>query len=197
MNKRVEVIEPGIVLDWYDGPLLEIALVVFTPGRRSNDKSLNTIDDNATDVNAADAVDHKLVQLKTRLCSIEGEYPWERATLRLSRDNLQAMLDLIDGKPVTDCHGDVIRPLVREDSPACGLDSFDPLNWTGPLEGDLKSNGVSLSGPLPPERWPYGPPTAHEDSCRLRRMTDSECIDGFYCDCAASAADDLDYGIQP
>jgi hypothetical protein len=71
------------------------------------------------------------------------------------------------------------------------------LQWTGPLENDLKPDGDALRGPVPPERWPYGPPSAHEDCCRLRRMGDSSRISVLYCDCAASAADDLDHGICP
>ncbi len=67
--------------------------------------------------------------------------------------------------------------------------------WIGPLEGDLKPNGVSLRGPVPPERWPYGLPSAHEDCCSLHGMADPGRIGGLYCDCAASAADDLDHGI--
>lgn len=80
---RDETIGPAIALDWYDGPLLEIALVTF-PDR------------------------DKLVQIVSLLCKITGEYPWQRATLRLSREDLQAMLDLLDDKPVADYHGEVI-----------------------------------------------------------------------------------------
>jgi len=32
--------------------------------------------------------------------AVHGEYPWTRATIRLSREDLVRMLDLIDGKPV-------------------------------------------------------------------------------------------------
>lgn len=35
--------------------------------------------------------------------------------------------------------------------------------------------------PIPPERWPYGPPEVHEDSCHLHE-------NGRFCDCAASDA---------
>lgn len=64
------------------------------------------------------------------------------------------------------------------------------MEWIGPLEADLKKDGVSLHEPVPPERWPYGPLLAHEDGCYLHRL-------GLYCDCAASAADGAEYGIQP
>jgi hypothetical protein len=37
--------------------------------------------------------------------------------------------------------------------------------------------------PLPPERWPYGEPSAHEDCCLLH-------TGGAFCDCAASAAEE-------
>jgi hypothetical protein len=80
---REATVGPGIVLDWYDGPLLEIMLVTYASG-------------------------NKLVQVDTCLCQIEEAGPWPRATIRLSRENLQAALDLLDGKPVTDFHGEVI-----------------------------------------------------------------------------------------
>lgn len=72
--------------------------------------------------------------------------------------------------------------------------SAPPPSWTGPREGDLKPDGVSLRGPVSPERWPYGPPSAHEASCQLHRMSDANRTGGLYCDCAASAADDDEYG---
>jgi hypothetical protein len=77
-----EMIGPAIALEWHDGPLLEISLVTLSPGMPYD----------------------KLVQVDTLLCTIVGE----RATVRLSRQNLQAALDLIDGKSVTDYHGEVI-----------------------------------------------------------------------------------------
>ena len=81
-----ETIGPVIALDWYDGPLLEIALVMCPSGAQ-------------------------LVQVETLLCTIKGAYPRQRASIRLSREDLQTMLDLIDGKPVTDYHGEVIEHL--------------------------------------------------------------------------------------
>lgn len=65
------------------------------------------------------------------------------------------------------------------------------MEWTGPRESDLNSDGVTLRRSVPSERWPYGPPAVHEDHCRLRRA------DGAYCDCRASAADDGEWGIHP
>jgi len=61
--------------------------------------------------------------------------------------------------------------------------------WHGPLETDFK-NGLDgeLIAPVPPDRWPYGPPDAHETCCKLFR-------DGLYCDCVASAADDQEFGM--
>lgn len=69
-----------------------------------------------------------------------------------------------------------------------------PAPWTGPREDDLKADGVSLRGPVPPERWPYGPPAAHESCCLLHRMGDASRQGGLYCDCAASDASELDHG---
>lgn len=55
--------------------------------------------------------------------------------------------------------------------------------WTGPRETDLDSDGVTLLRPVPPERWPFGPPEEHDRCCILHEG-------GLYCDCGASAADD-------
>lgn len=83
-----ETIGLAIALEWHEGPLLEISLVTLSPGMPYD----------------------KLVQVDTLLCTIEGE----RATVRFSRENLQAALDLIDGKPVTDYHGEVIAAPAHE-----------------------------------------------------------------------------------
>jgi len=69
--------------------------------------------------------------------------------------------------------------------------------WTGPHESDLKPDGTSLRGPVPPERWPYGPPNYHETCCRLYRMSDQSFEGGLYCDCKASDASDTEYGDAP
>jgi hypothetical protein len=74
--------------------------------------------------------------------------------------------------------------------------SFDPVSdrlqqinmtrWTGPREDEIDALG-RLYVPVPPERWPYGPPSSHEASCLLYRGS-------RYCDCAASDASSLLYG---
>lgn len=61
------------------------------------------------------------------------------------------------------------------------------FDWTGPLDSDLKPDSEILLRAVPPERWPYGPPQHHEAVCRLH-------AGGLYCDCAASAADDTEWG---
>lgn len=60
------------------------------------------------------------------------------------------------------------------------------MRWTGPRDSDFESFCYEkLRAPVPPERWPYGPPDAHEECCILHEG-------GLYCDCAASAADEED-----
>jgi hypothetical protein len=78
-----EVVHDYIVLDWYDGPLLQAAKVDFKANQWHPDRSM--------------------VQVES-LCTVEGEYPWQRATYRLSREDLLKMLDILDGKPVKDFH---------------------------------------------------------------------------------------------
>lgn len=51
--------------------------------------------------------------------------------------------------------------------------------WTGPDDGDVQADGQTLKVPVPGDRWPYGPPEAHEDACGLHN-------EGLFCDCAAS-----------
>lgn len=41
------------------------------------------------------------------------------------------------------------------------------LHWTGPNDDELEPDGTTLKRPLPGERWPFGPPVAHEDCCGL------------------------------
>lgn len=55
--------------------------------------------------------------------------------------------------------------------------------WTGPRETDLEPGGWKLIRPVPPERWPFGPPEEHDRCCNLHGG-------GLFCDCGASAADD-------
>ena len=54
--------------------------------------------------------------------------------------------------------------------------------WTGPLDGEIDAMGT-LREPLPPERWPYGPPEDHDACCGLHDG-------GLFCDCGASSEDD-------
>lgn len=61
-----------------------------------------------------------------------------------------------------------------------------PMKWVGPLESEIDDLG-RLRVPVPPERWSYGPPLAHEAACSLHRRV-------LWCDCAASAASDYGYG---
>lgn len=60
--------------------------------------------------------------------------------------------------------------------------------WTGPIEGDQEADG-SLIQPVPPERWPYGPPAHHEGVCLLFE-------NGLYCDCKASDSSDVEHGTS-
>lgn len=62
------------------------------------------------------------------------------------------------------------------------------IRWTGPYEGEIDRNG-RLKAPVPPERWPYGPPDLHEVCCILRKG-------GLFCDCKASscAEENWDWG---
>lgn len=65
--------------------------------------------------------------------------------------------------------------------------------WTGPRPDEIDAIG-QLKHPVPPERWPYGPPDWHEPCCTLRT-----CVGVTFCDCKASSADvddDGDYGVS-
>jgi len=82
-----------IALDWYDGPLLEIACVNFADrDRMMQVRSLCTV--------------HEIEQPPSERLrgTISGKEPWTRTVIRLKRDDLQAMLDLLDGKPVKGFH---------------------------------------------------------------------------------------------
>jgi hypothetical protein len=67
-------------------------------------------------------------------------------------------------------------------------DPVDWTNWTGPRDDDLLADGLTVRPskvPLPPERWPYGPPSFHEACCSLFGVPAlNRC--GFFCDCKAS-----------
>lgn len=62
-------------------------------------------------------------------------------------------------------------------------------SWTGPRDSDLAPNGITLRHPVPPDRWPYGPPSFHEGCCKLHSG-------GLFCDCKASDASDDDWGAS-
>lgn len=75
-----------ICLDWYDGPLEEVALVTFDDG-------------------------NKLVEIRTQGGWVGEDYrevgfgeKLHVNHMRFNRETLVAMLDLIDGKPVKDFH---------------------------------------------------------------------------------------------
>jgi len=75
-----------ICLDWYDGPLTEIARVAFKDG-------------------------HTLAEIKCQGGWVGTDYRTGRDGakffvnhMRFDRETLVAMLDLIDGKPVKDFH---------------------------------------------------------------------------------------------
>lgn len=58
--------------------------------------------------------------------------------------------------------------------------SGNPLRWTGPRDDDYQIPGGSQLKPnLPPERWPYGPPSWHQACCNMFTQ-------GQFCDCEAS-----------
>lgn len=91
LPKYSETIGAYTILDWYDGPLLEIAPVDISDGTR-------------------------LVQVKT-LCTVHevetppspklrgtviGDEPWAFAVVRFTRGDLVKMLDLLDGQIVED-----------------------------------------------------------------------------------------------
>ena len=52
--------------------------------------------------------------------------------------------------------------------------------WTGPLPQDWAPGAeYRLCAPVPPARWPFGPPSDHQECCSLHRS-------GLFCDCTAS-----------
>jgi hypothetical protein len=64
------------------------------------------------------------------------------------------------------------------------------LRWQGPAPEDLADDGVTLKRPVPEWRWPFGSRPYHQDNCGLRSR-------GLFCDCAASDAEDKDWGKRP
>jgi hypothetical protein len=57
--------------------------------------------------------------------------------------------------------------------------------WTGPRVDEVAPSGMLL-GRVPGERWPHGPPSAHEERCNLHPHRGSR--GGLFCDCVASLA---------
>lgn len=88
-----ETVSDYIALDWYDGPLLEIARVDFA----DRDRMVQVC--SLCDV-------HEIEQPPSERLrgTISGKEPWTRTVIRLTRDDLQAMLDLLDDKPVRGFH---------------------------------------------------------------------------------------------
>lgn len=76
--------------------------------------------------------------------------------------------------------------------PADVIELHAMLAWTGPHDHEVAPSGM-LYGRVPDERWPYGPPSAHQKYCNLFPRRGSP--GGLFCDCAASAADDVEYGV--
>ncbi len=61
--------------------------------------------------------------------------------------------------------------------------------WTGPRNEDWEGvANTRLRAPVPPARWPYGPPSFHQEGCGLH-------TGGLFCDCRASCADDTEWGV--
>jgi hypothetical protein len=83
-----------ITLDYYDGPLLSAALVEF---------------DFDGDV---DEDERRLIEIECTPYAVDGvrvpARPITHATFRLGREDLQRMLDMIDGKNVIDFHDDAL-----------------------------------------------------------------------------------------
>lgn len=81
---------PEITLDWYDGPLCTIRRIDFdaTPGIPAS----------------------VLCEVETFAAETHEERGVTMARVRLDRETLQAMIDAIDGKPVTDFFNHAIDP---------------------------------------------------------------------------------------
>lgn len=75
---------------------------------------------------------------------------------------------------------------------ACIGSSLPARSWTGPRPDEIDAVG-RLRVEVPPDRWPFGPPDVHESICTLLKPGGV----GAYCDCAASSADDTDFGDAP
>lgn len=99
MTNCGETISDYIALDWYDGPLVEIARVDFPEPRVAG------VPDAMIHVCSLCTV-HELEQPPSGplRAMVSGDEPWTRSVIRLTRSDLQKMLDLLDGKPVKGFH---------------------------------------------------------------------------------------------
>ena len=61
--------------------------------------------------------------------------------------------------------------------------AIESLAWTGPRADEVAPSGMLL-GRVPGDRWPHGPPSAHEERCNLHPHRGSR--GGLFCDCALS-----------
>ncbi len=100
-----EKVSDYIALDWYDGPLLQIATVDFEEPRLDGvpKRLIQVCTFCTTHFSEASADEALAVSAQTgKRGATFGQGARTRAVIRLSRDDLQAMLDLYDGKPVKD-----------------------------------------------------------------------------------------------
>ena len=98
------IVTDYIALEWYDGPLLEVARVDFVD--RDSPKPMVQVCALCT-VKAIEGPPSAGLR-----AAVSGDEPWTRATIRLTREDLVKMLDLIDGKAIEDWNGD-LQPAVR------------------------------------------------------------------------------------
>ena len=62
------------VIEYFDGPLIEAAKVVCETG-------------------------HVLIEVRTYcVARVEGDWPWQKATMRFSREELQKMITILDAE---------------------------------------------------------------------------------------------------
>lgn len=83
---KMERVGDWIVFDWYDGPLREARLVTCSDG-------------------------DKLAEVRTFAAGdVEESRGAKVVRVRLDREDLQRMLDMLDGKPVVDFFDEEHRP---------------------------------------------------------------------------------------
>lgn len=98
-----ETVSDYVILDWYDGPLCEIARVEF-----ANDDPMVQICSLCT-VKPVETTPSAPLR-----AAVSGDDPWTRATIRLTRADLVKMLDLVDGKPIEDWSGEAVAVVQAE-----------------------------------------------------------------------------------